>query len=68
MIQMQSKLKYRQEKTRSKYKPSHNDNNKSTKHKSTEQERREMQARQPKVTLVMLPSGKKRFVHEYPEN
>ena len=27
----------------------------------------EIQARQPRVTLVVLPSGKRRFVREYPQ-
>jgi hypothetical protein len=66
MRNMPSKEKYRVEKTRGKNKPSHNDKGVSTRRHASDAERREIQAWQPKVTLVLLPSGKRRFVREYP--
>jgi hypothetical protein len=60
------KAKYTQSKTRGKYKSSSNDSGSRGKNrrKVNDKERAEIHARQPSVTLVLLPSGKRRFVRE----
>jgi len=64
------KSKYTQPKTRGKYKSSSNDSGTRGKNKRKvgDRERAEIQARQPSVTLVLTPSGKRRFVREHRAN
>lgn len=65
MYRMKSKTKYTQPKTRGKYKPSHNDSTRRRpRHKISDRAKLEQQETQPNVTLVLLPSGKRRFVRE----
>lgn len=68
MAQQWIKKKYTQPKTRGKYKSSSNDSGKRAVHrrKVTDRERAEIRARQPAVTLVLGPTGKRTFVREYP--
>lgn len=60
------KSKYTQPKTRGKYKSSSNDSGARGKNRSkvNDRERAVIQARQPIVTLLLLPSGKRRFVRQ----
>lgn len=60
------KEKYTQRKTKGKYKSKHNSGKRSEvpRRKATDKERAEMKARQPTVTMVVQPSGKRRFVRE----
>jgi hypothetical protein len=66
MHEMKSKSKYTQSKTRGKYKSSSNDSTRrrAGRHKVSDKRKLEILASQPKVTLVLLPSGKRRFVRE----
>lgn len=66
MIQIPSKRKHREPKTAGRYRSSANQSGKKNRRKASPAERQEMQARQPHVTLVILPSGKRRFVRRYP--
>lgn len=60
------KGKYARPKPAGTYRSSHNDSTKRRNHKkATDKERQEIQARQPKVTLVVSATGKRRFVKEY---
>lgn len=60
------KAKYTRPKTAGRYRSSSNQagTRGKTYRKATDRERAEIQARQPRVTLVLLPSGKRRFVRE----
>lgn len=62
------KHKYTQTRTAGRYRSSSNDSGTKgkTKRKASDAERAAIHARQPRVTLVLLPSGKRRFVHEPP--
>jgi hypothetical protein len=62
MFQIPSKRKHRDPKTTGKYRSTANQSGKRHRRKATTEERRQMQATQPDVTLVLLPSGKRRFV------
>ena len=66
MQQLKSKSKYTQPKSTGKYKPSHNDSTRrrATKRKVSDKRKLEILASQPRVTLVLLPTGKRRFVRE----
>lgn len=61
------KSKHASDKPVGKYKSKHNDGAKRRtrpKRKATDKERAAIHATQPLVTLVLLPSGKRRFVRE----
>jgi hypothetical protein len=60
------KAKYATDKTTGGYRSSHNDGKRrvAPRRKLKDRERAAAQARQPHVTLVLLPSGKRRFVRE----
>lgn len=62
------KHKYTRSKTSGRYRSSSNDSGTrgKTYRKASDKERAEIQARQPDVTLVLLPSGKRKFVRVYP--
>jgi hypothetical protein len=64
------KAKYLRPKTGGRYRSSSNDSGTKgkTRRKATDAQRAAMRATQPLVTLVLLPSGKRRFVHETREN
>lgn len=66
MEQLKSKYKYRQPKSSGKYKSSTNDSTRrrANKRKVSDKLKLEILASQPRVTLVLLPSGKRRFVRE----
>jgi len=65
MEQLPSKAKYRQPKSTGKYKPAHNDSVRRRRRvKVSDRHKLEILASQPKVTLVLLPTGKRRFVRE----
>lgn len=61
------KHKYTRTKTAGRYRSSSNDSGTrgKTYRKVSDQERAAIRARQPEVTLVLLPSGKRRFVRHY---
>jgi hypothetical protein len=63
------KAKYLRPKTGGRYRSSSNDSGTKgkTRRKASDAERAAMRATQPRVTLVLLPSGKRRFVHETEE-
>lgn len=62
------KKKYAAEKRRSGNLSHHNDGKRrvAPRRKLKDRDRADVQARQPLVTLVLLPSGKRRFTREYP--
>lgn len=66
MIQVKSKRKYTRNKSVGGNKPSSNDSTRrrAGKHKVSDKRKLEIQASQPRVTMVLLPNGKRRFVHE----
>lgn len=64
------KAKHASDKPAGRYKSKHNDGTKrrvKPKRKATDKERAAMSATQPLVTLVLLPSGKRRFTKELRE-
>lgn len=62
------KAKYARDKTTGRYRSSHNQQGDRSKRRqrATDLERADQRARQPQVTLEVLPSGKRRFVRVYP--
>jgi hypothetical protein len=62
------KDKYSRNKTAGRYRSSHNDQGDRSKRRrhATDAERAAMRERQPDVTLVLLPSGKRRVERRYP--
>lgn len=68
MPQTWLKGKYRQPRSTGRYRSSHNQQGDRSKRRrrATDLERADQRARQPQVTLEVLPSGKRRFVRVYP--
>lgn len=67
-MEVKLKQKYAQPKSVGGNKSKHNDGTKRRarpKRKATDRERAVIQATQPLVTLVVLQSGKKKFIHEW---
>lgn len=64
------KGKYRQPKSSGRYRSAHNDSGTrgQRRRKATDAQRAAMRATQPHVTLVLLPTGKRRFVRETRES
>jgi hypothetical protein len=62
------KAKYTRDKTVGRYRSSHNDQGTRSKNyrKASDAVRADQLARRPAVTLVVLPSGRRRFVRVYP--
>lgn len=62
------KAKYSQSRSTGRYRSSHNDSGTRgrRRRKATEAQRAAIRAAQPRVTLVLSPGGKRRFVHEPP--
>lgn len=62
------KNKYSRNKTTGRYRSSHNDQGDRSRRRrpATDAERVALRARQPEVTLVLMPNGKRRLVRRYP--